>query len=224
MIKAYIASSSRGNPRRAGVGILIDLPEKFKPRQIATPVGEKTNNEAEYDALLRCLRVLEPYKNTEDIIIYSSSKLVVCQVNGQWQVKDKNLFPLFQEVKNLTTVRHLVLRCYRPESPAVWTESILAILSPPFLGKKLLRRSLVGELPKELVKSDQTIFVIWLKYFCNHTSTPRLITQFLIRKHFTPFFGSKSMSAHTVRKSVRFIKFFAFSIAFHNMFSFPLTI
>lgn len=61
-------------------------------RPFATP---KTNNEAEYEAVLFAL---ETIKNMYYFEIYSDSKLVVNQLNRQWHIKKDNLRELAQKI------------------------------------------------------------------------------------------------------------------------------
>ena len=52
----YIDGASRGNPGRAGAGIWITNGEGEKISEVSRYLGHKTNNEAEYWALLLGLR------------------------------------------------------------------------------------------------------------------------------------------------------------------------
>ena len=64
-------------------------------------VGDKTNNEAEYLALLKTLDLVnEKQSSSEDKIIRSDSKLVVNQVKGEWQVKEPRLKELNDRAKD----------------------------------------------------------------------------------------------------------------------------
>ena len=55
--------------------------------------GDATNNEAEYNALIRGLQIANEL-NVASINIYADSLLVVNQVNGEFKVKHENMIPL----------------------------------------------------------------------------------------------------------------------------------
>ena len=124
----YIDGQSQGNeqnslPRNAKIAIAytevsgrID-PGKFKIYW--QPIGDRTNNEAEYHALLKALSLAAERwadKTTGklvggvgEILIRSDSQLVVNQVNGEWRVEDSKLIELSERardsVKTLGSVR-----------------------------------------------------------------------------------------------------------------------
>ena len=124
----YIDGQSQGNeqnslPRNAKIAIAytessgqID-PNKF--RIYWQPIGDRTNNEAEYYALLKALALAadrwadkttgQVLDGVGEILIRSDSQLVVNQVNGAWRVEDSKLIELSEEardaIKNLGSVR-----------------------------------------------------------------------------------------------------------------------
>ncbi|MGH7488460.1 MAG: ribonuclease HI family protein, partial [bacterium] len=63
-------------------------------------IGIRTNNEAEYQALIDGLKAVAEWK-PDRLEIYLDSKLVVEQVNGTYRVKKAELQPLYTEVKHL---------------------------------------------------------------------------------------------------------------------------
>ena len=63
-------------------------------------IGIRTNNEAEYQALIDGLKAVGEWK-PDRLEIYLDSKLVVEQVNGAYRVKKPELQPLYNEVKHL---------------------------------------------------------------------------------------------------------------------------
>jgi len=60
-------------------------------------LGTGTNNAAEYEALLRAMKLAERLGGTE-LDILCDSELIVKQVNGQYRVKNAKLRRLFEEV------------------------------------------------------------------------------------------------------------------------------
>lgn len=63
-------------------------------------IGIRTNNEAEYQALIDGLKAAAEW-NPDRLEVYLDSKLVVEQVNGSYRVKKPELQPLYQQVKEL---------------------------------------------------------------------------------------------------------------------------
>lgn len=83
---------SRGNPGPASIGIVLRFPDGgvMKRRRF---LGSKTNNEAEYEALISGLWFAHKM-GARKLIIMGDSKLVIEQVQGHYAVKASNLKPL----------------------------------------------------------------------------------------------------------------------------------
>jgi ribonuclease HI len=97
----YTDGGARGNPGPAGIGCLI-LDEKGGAlAEISRYIGEATNNQAEYQALLAGLIKAKELGGRE-LEVFLDSELVVKQLNREYRVKDKDLAPLFVKVYNLT--------------------------------------------------------------------------------------------------------------------------
>jgi ribonuclease HI len=93
----YIDGASRGNPGRAGAGIRITNGEGKKMSEVSRYLGHKTNNEAEYWALLLGLR--EAKRLGGDILeIFTDSELIERQIKGVYRVKNLNLKVLHHTV------------------------------------------------------------------------------------------------------------------------------
>ena len=63
-------------------------------------IGKKTNNEAEYLALLKGIEICIQ-NNIKDLIIYSDSELVVKQINGVYKVKNERMLILYKKTLDL---------------------------------------------------------------------------------------------------------------------------
>lgn len=95
--------ASRGNPGKAGIGVVIyDQNKKDVLAEVAEYIGETTNNVAEYKALIRALEEAEKL-SCKRLNIYTDSDLLVKQFNGIYRVKHENLQPLFAQVKKLAS-------------------------------------------------------------------------------------------------------------------------
>jgi ribonuclease HI len=97
----YTDGCSKGNPGPAGIGVLI---YKDGDRQsiikLSDGIGVKTNNQAEYQALIRALEYAVSLK-AEDVEINSDSELMVKQMNGSYRIKNAGIKPLYTEAKRL---------------------------------------------------------------------------------------------------------------------------
>jgi ribonuclease HI len=96
----YVDGASRGNPGPAGIGITIEDEKGITKARISSYIGETTNNQAEYKALIMGLREAAKLK-AEHVDIRTDSKLLVEQIKGNYKVRNANLRPLFQQVKQL---------------------------------------------------------------------------------------------------------------------------
>ena len=84
---------SRGNPGKAAIGVHIASEEKLL-FEVAEYIGIKTNNGAEYSAVVRGLEYLVQQKQTltpSTIEWFSDSKLVVEQLSKRWKIKDARM-------------------------------------------------------------------------------------------------------------------------------------
>ena len=93
----YIDGASRGNPGRAGAGVLITNEEGKRMVEMSRYLGQKTNNEAEYWALLLGLREAKRVGG-KAIRVFTDSELVERQVKGLYRVKHPNLRSLHKLV------------------------------------------------------------------------------------------------------------------------------
>lgn len=88
------------NPGPMGVGYVVkDLKSRVLVR-VGAQIGQGTNNEAEYQALLAGMRHALKL-GLWNLVVKSDSLLVVNQVLGHWNVKDKTLARLWREAGNL---------------------------------------------------------------------------------------------------------------------------
>lgn len=98
----YFDGACRGNPGKASLGGVIYNADNEEIINFKKCIGIATNNVAEYSAILAGIKVLIKYK-IRDVYIYGDSKLVIEQLNGNWQVKSETLKPYYQQIKALLT-------------------------------------------------------------------------------------------------------------------------
>lgn len=89
----FIDGAARRNPGPAGAGIYI-VKDGMPFFQEGYYLGEQTNNQAEYDALLLGLCHIEHWKQPQDTLsIFSDSQLLVRQIKGIYRVRNTELIP-----------------------------------------------------------------------------------------------------------------------------------
>lgn len=97
----FIDGASRNNPGKAGAGILMKKDEQIVLQE-GFYLGIKTNNQAEYLALLLALFFIQEYADPKDSIqIISDSELLVKQFLGTYRVKNEGLKPLYQLAQSI---------------------------------------------------------------------------------------------------------------------------
>lgn len=92
---------ARGNPGPAGIGIYMTTPTGEVVKEIAEYIGETTNNQAEYQALIRGLEEAREL-GAQTLQIFMDSELIVKQIKREYKVKNKDLAPLFAGVNSLS--------------------------------------------------------------------------------------------------------------------------
>jgi ribonuclease HI len=96
----YTDGASLGNPGLAAIGAAIKDEQGRLVARISQPIGEATNNQAEYRAIIAALEKAISLGASE-VDLNSDSELVVKQINGGYRVKKPSLKPLYQKVKQL---------------------------------------------------------------------------------------------------------------------------
>jgi ribonuclease HI len=95
-IKVFTDGASRGNPGHSGIGIVIYDENDFIISTYKEYLGEATNNQAEYKAVIKSLEVIKKLHSSgenefDSIEFYSDSELLVNQINFDYQVKEPEL-------------------------------------------------------------------------------------------------------------------------------------
>ncbi|OSS43085.1 putative phosphoglycerate mutase [Desulfurella amilsii] len=98
-LSAYIDGASSNNPGHAGIGIVFIQDEQIIDT-VSEYIGEKTNNEAEYTALIEALKNGLNF-GVKSIKVFSDSELVVKQIKGVYAVKQEHLKKLNKEARLL---------------------------------------------------------------------------------------------------------------------------
>jgi ribonuclease HI len=91
---------ARGNPGPAAIGFVI-LSDKGQILMAKSRyVGSRTNNQAEYAALIAALESAAAL-HAEEVICHLDSQLVVKQLTGEYKVKNSELKKLWMQVQDL---------------------------------------------------------------------------------------------------------------------------
>ena len=98
VLHLYTDGGSRGNPGPAGIGMVLETPTGQVLVKEGRTIGEATNNEAEYRALIEGLKLVHQY-NPGKLLCFLDSSLVVNQLNGSFKVKKAHLQKLVFEVQ-----------------------------------------------------------------------------------------------------------------------------
>ena len=130
-----IGNEQRTQPRAARIAFVAQstdtgLPDSRNSKVFFKDIGDKTNNEAEYHALLAALSYISrnlagkgsDVKNTR---ICSDSKVLVNQVNGDWKVEQAKLIQLREKAAKTTTelsLRRLVWIPREQNYAGLWFE------------------------------------------------------------------------------------------------------
>jgi ribonuclease HI len=99
-VKMFADGGSRGNPGPSASGyVLLDKEDNILVDE-GVYLGVTTNNQAEYTALkLGLERALE--RGVREIDVYMDSMLVVNQMKGIFKVKNRDLWPIHDAIKEL---------------------------------------------------------------------------------------------------------------------------
>ena len=99
LLKVYTDGASRGNPGPASIGIVFKDELNKIIWQEHKEIGETTNNEAEYQALIFAMKHVNRH-HPEKIIFHSDSELMIRQMKGEYKIKEPNIQKLFLEAWN----------------------------------------------------------------------------------------------------------------------------
>jgi probable phosphoglycerate mutase len=95
---AHCDGGSRGNPGPAGYGAVIEDKNGRVLARLSEYLGKRTNNYAEYSALLGVLAWCLEHKQPR-IRVVADSELMVKQMQGKYKVNSPDLRPLWEEAR-----------------------------------------------------------------------------------------------------------------------------
>jgi len=104
-ITIFTDGGAKDNPGPAAIGAVI-YKDGQKQKEYSEFIGEATNNEAEYKALIFALKKVKSLFGKEKIKdcklkANTDSELMAEQLNGNYKIKDEKIQPLFLKAWNL---------------------------------------------------------------------------------------------------------------------------
>ena len=99
-LKVYSDGASRGNPGISAIAFMILDEDGNLLKKYSKYVGFRTNNQAEYEALISALESASELTDQE-VTCCMDSELVVKHLNGEYQVRNPKLKTLWLKVQEL---------------------------------------------------------------------------------------------------------------------------
>jgi ribonuclease HI len=100
VLTIHTDGASRGNPGEAAYAYVISRDGEPDVEE-AGRLGEMTNNQAEYTALVRALEHALDLGPAHTVHLYSDSELMVKQMRGEYRVKNEELRGLYERAREL---------------------------------------------------------------------------------------------------------------------------
>ena len=97
-VRLFSDGGSRGNPGPGATGVVIMDEAGNDLQMYAECIGDCTNNQAEYRALIKGLDLCARHTRKK-VVCFLDSQLVVNQMNGRFRLKNDTLRGLYHEVK-----------------------------------------------------------------------------------------------------------------------------
>jgi ribonuclease HI len=99
-VKLYVDGGSRGNPGPSASGLaVLDMNDRIVVKK-GIYLGITTNNQAEYQALKSGLEEVSRM-GVKEVHVYMDSLLVVNQMRGSFKVRNRDLWPIHNSIKDL---------------------------------------------------------------------------------------------------------------------------
>jgi len=100
----YVDGAARNNPGEAGAGFYL-LKNGVPILEQGMYLGVKTNNQAEYLALLLGVYYAQQHMGHDDtLLIKADSELMVRQVQGVYKIKNRELFRIYSTISSMLRV------------------------------------------------------------------------------------------------------------------------
>jgi ribonuclease HI len=100
-IVAYTDGACRGNPGPAAAATVLSVDGKVVAER-SKYLGKSTNNRAEYEAVILALITAAELHATA-VTIRTDSQLIARQITGKYRIKNADLMPLRDKIKELAS-------------------------------------------------------------------------------------------------------------------------
>jgi ribonuclease HI len=97
---AFTDAACKQNPGRACIAIILKSERGEVLERFSRILNYATNNQAEYLAVLRALELALKYSRGK-VEVFTDSKLLVKQLNGEFRIRNEKLLKLIKEIKLL---------------------------------------------------------------------------------------------------------------------------
>ena len=125
-IEVFCDGASRGQGQKkigeASCAAVVYKNRK-KVAQFARGLGPRSNNEAEYEAVIAALLICS-MSDFLDPIIYTDSAVVANQINGKWVCRNASLIPLLMTIEDIR--QEYPFRVLQVDRSFVWEADFLA--------------------------------------------------------------------------------------------------
>ena len=138
--EVYVDGAS--NQKGSGAGLVLMSPEKVVIEKSLRLDFSATNNEAEYEALLEGMAMVQRMGG-KSIKLFSDSRLVVSQVSGEFEAKDERMQGYLSQVKCLQLKFDSFDLLHVPRSGNAYAESLA-----------MLATSSAQDLPRVILVED----------------------------------------------------------------------
>jgi ribonuclease HI len=102
-VKLYADGGSRGNPGPSALGfVVVDPSSSEVVFEFGKYIGITTNNQAEYQALVRGMEYCRAH-GIREIEVYMDSLLVINQMKGIFKVRNRDLWSLYEKAKEFAS-------------------------------------------------------------------------------------------------------------------------
>ncbi|HVO33324.1 MAG TPA: ribonuclease HI family protein [Elusimicrobiota bacterium] len=118
-LQTFSDGGARGNPGPAAIGVVLCDERHKVVHETAECIGQATNNQAEYRAMILAL-TLAHERGATRLECHADSELLVFQLQGRYRIKDFHLKSLAEKVKSLASrFESIVFRQIPRESPMI---------------------------------------------------------------------------------------------------------
>jgi ribonuclease HI len=100
VLRIHTDGASRGNPGPAAYAYVIARDGQADVEE-AGRLGRMTNNQAEYEAVVRALEHALEWAADHRVVLHSDSELLVKQMRGEYRVKNPDLRDLYEQAREL---------------------------------------------------------------------------------------------------------------------------